>query len=129
MTIYAILKSVSKMTRLEACLRSMIAKKSQMRGFLSQRDFRVRHKQQQQKTITKQPFLTNKLNRRNMYRRGDNAFQDINTITLRNFHLLIPRMLRDLFCLHSKVPQSEKAGFHSLGPQNLSFFLIIIIII
>ena len=47
-----------------------------------------------------------------------------NTITLPNFHLLIPRTLRGLFCLHSKVPQSEKAGFHSLGPQNLPCIIL-----
>ena len=67
----------SKMTRIEACLRNIIAKKIQMRGVLWQRDFRVRHKQQQQQRIMTQPLLTNKLNRRNIYRQADNAFEDM----------------------------------------------------
>ena len=80
---------VLSMTWLEGCLRNMIAKLMPIRG-----DSRVRHKRQQQKTVTTQPLVTNKLNRRNMYRRGDNTFDDMQHYSDFSIHRFSGRKLR-----------------------------------
>ena len=109
---------VLSMTWLEGCLRNMIVKLLPIRG-----DSRVRHKRQQQKTVTTQPLVTNKLNG-TCIAEGTTRLMTCNTI--RTFQFTGLADVSYVVCLpplRRTAVRERLVGFHSLGQDLPSFFL------
>ena len=110
------------MTWLEGCLRNMIAKLMPIRG-----DSRVKHKRQQQKTVTTQPLVTNKLNG-TCIAEGTTRLMTCNTIRTLQFtgladvsYVVFLPPLRRKAVRESKLSQSWSRSSIILSRRNIRF--------